>query len=152
MSVISTPSLKTLIAAPTRVKPIVYQFPVAISPASANVSWVADACEVYSNPWSAVAAAGGTTLARIGVPMFSVTAAATHFWCQTRGARFVDPQANVGGDNGGLQAFWRHDGTLQNGETACADVIPTFDTNQPAGIVMAGSASGNGPLLNLTGL
>ncbi len=110
-----------------------------------------DACEVYSNPWSAVAAGGGSTLPRVGVPMFSVTAAATHFWCQTKGPRFVDPQSGVGGDNGGLQVFWRHDGTVQNGETACGDVIPTNDTNQPAGIVMAGSASGNGPLINLTG-
>ena len=112
----------------------------------------ADACEVYSNPWSAIAQDGSSNLAKAGVPMLSVTAAATYFWLQTKGAKFVNPQSGVGGDNGGLQAFWRHDGSLQNGETACADVIPTNDTNQPAGIAIAGSASGNGPLLSLTGL
>ena len=121
------------------------------TPLSVTIT-AADSCEIFSNPWRAIAQDGSSNLSKAGVPMLTVTAAATHFWLQTKGAKFIDPQPSVGGDNGGLQAFWRHDGSLQNGETACADVIPTFDTNQPAGIVLAGSTSGNGPLLNLTGL
>lgn len=120
------------------------------TPLAVTIS-TSDACEVYSNPWSALAF-GSTILPFAGCPMYSVTAAATHFWCQTKGMKFVDPQTGVGADNGGLLNYWRHDGTLQKGETATADVTPAFDTNQPAAIVVAGSAAGNGPLVSLLGI
>lgn len=110
-----------------------------------------DACEVYSNPWGAMVY-GSSILPFAGCPMLQVTAAATYFWCQTKGAKFVNPQAGVGGDNGGLHAYWRHDGSLQKGETALGATVPGFDTNQPAGIVIAGSAAGNGPLISLGGI
>ena len=111
-----------------------------------------DACEVFSNPWGAMDAAGGTTLPFAGVPMYSVTAAATHFWCQTKGIKFVDPQDGVGADNGGLVAYWRHDGTVQKAETSLSGVtVPGHDTIQPAGTLVAGSKAGNGPLINLLG-
>jgi hypothetical protein len=120
------------------------------TPLSVTIS-TADAAEVYSNPWAAIAAPTGVTLPFVGVPMFSVTAAATHFWLQTKGIRFVDPQNGVGADNGGLIANWRHDGTMQKGETALNITVPGNDSIQQAGIVVAGSKSGNGPLVNLTG-
>ena len=120
------------------------------TPLAVTIS-TSDACEVYSNPWSALAY-GSTILPFAGCPMYSVTAAATHFWCQTKGMKFVDPQTGVGADNGGLLNYWRHDGTLQKGETATADVTPDYDTNQPAAIVVAGSAAGNGPLVSLLGI
>lgn len=111
----------------------------------------ADACEVYSNPWRAIAQANTSILPRAGVPVYSVTAAATNFWLQTKGPKFIAPQSGIGADNGGIEVFWRHDGSVQKGETALAVTTATYDTNQPAGTVIAGSAAGNGPLIVLKG-
>ena len=110
-----------------------------------------DSCEVYSNPWGAMVY-GSSVLPFAGCPALLVSATASYFWCQTKGPKFVNPQSGVGNNNGGLQVFWRHDGSLQNGETACGDIVPTYDTNQPAGSVIAGNAAGNGPLTFLKGV
>lgn len=121
------------------------------TPLSVTIT-ASDACEVYSNPWGALASAGGVTLPFVGAPMYSVTAAANYFWVQTKGIKFVDPQSGVGGENGGLVAYWRHDGSVQKAETSLSGVtVPAADTIQPAGTVVAGSMAGNGPLINLLG-
>ncbi|KKN32575.1 hypothetical protein LCGC14_0812550 [marine sediment metagenome] len=120
------------------------------TPLSVTIT-AADACEVYSNPWSAIAQSTAETLPKAGAPMFSVTAAATHFWLQTKGAKFINPYGTIGADNGGIAVCWRHDGSIDNTETSRGDSVPTYSMNQPAGVVMAGSKAGNGPLINLTG-
>ncbi|MBE3037025.1 MAG: hypothetical protein IMZ70_08115, partial [Candidatus Atribacteria bacterium] len=109
------------------------------------------AAEVYINPWSAIAQANSSVLPRAGVPVVSVSAAANYFWLQTKGIKFINPQTGVGADNGGIECYWRHDGSLQKGETALAVTTAASDTNQPAGIVIAGSKAGNGPLIYLAG-
>jgi len=109
------------------------------------------AAEVYINPWSALSQASSDVLPYCGCAVRKVSAAANYFWVQTKGIKFVSPQSGVGADNGGLMAHWRHDGSLQKGETAIGGTVPAGDTNQPAGIVIAGSQSGNGPLVNLLG-
>lgn len=108
-----------------------------------------EAVEVYSNPWKAIAQANTSVLPRCGVPVVQVSAAANYFWLQTKGMKFVNPQSGVGADNGGIEVYWRHDGSLQKGETALAVTTATYDTNQCAGFVVSGSAAGNGPLVNL---
>lgn len=109
------------------------------------------ACEVYKNPWSIIAQANTSILPRCGAPVTQVSAAANYFWLQTKGMKFLSPQSGVGADNGGIEVYWRHDGSLQKGETALAVTTATYDTNQCAGYVIAGSAAGNGPLVNLVG-
>ena len=110
-----------------------------------------EACEVYSNPWGAIAQANTVVLPRCGSPVCTVSAAANYFWLQTKGMKFIDSQAGVGADNGGMVVQWRHDGTLQKGETAQGATVPALDTNQLAGIVVSGSVAGNGPVVNLMG-
>lgn len=110
-----------------------------------------DAVEVFSNPWASLSQSSSIVLPFAGVPVYSVTAAANYFWLQTKGIKFVDPQDGVGADNGGIVGYWRHDGTMQKGETALATTVAGFDTIQPAGTVIAGSKAGNGPLVNLLG-
>jgi hypothetical protein len=118
--------------------------PVAIVAATSAV-------EAYVNPWSVIAQANTTVLPRCGAPVVAVSAAANYFWLQTKGVKFVNPQALVGGDNGGIMAMWRHDGTIENCEDALGITVDANNTCQPAGIVVSGSSAGNGPLINLTG-
>lgn len=109
------------------------------------------ACETYKNPWGAIAQANTVVLPRAGVPVVSVSAAANYFWLQTKGVKFIAPQTGVGNDNGGIMTFWRHDGSVESTDTALAVTTATLDSSQPCGIVIAGSAAGNGPLINLLG-
>lgn len=111
----------------------------------------ADYCETYKNPWGIIAQSTDTTLPKAGVPVASVSAAANYFWLQTKGIKFINPQPACGADNGGIEVFWRHDGSLQKGETALGATVPAYDLNQSAGIVIAGSTTGNGPLIALKG-
>lgn len=110
------------------------------------------AVEVYSNPWGAIAQANTQVLPRCGAPVVSVSAAANYFWLQTKGPKFLAPQASVGGDKGGLMAAYRHDGSLENLATALGVTVATYDTAQIAGMVISGSQAGNGPLFYLTGV
>lgn len=110
-----------------------------------------DAVEVYSNPWASLDQGNTVVLPRAGASVSYVSAAENYFWVQTKGIKHCSPQSGVGADNGGIEAFWRHDGSIQKGETALTATVPTADTNQPAGIVIAGSQAGNGPLINLLG-
>lgn len=109
------------------------------------------AAEVYSNPWASLDQGNTSVLPRAGASVNYVAADEYYFWVQTKGIKFISPQSGVGNDNGGIVANWRHDGSLQKGETALAVTTATYDTIQPAGVVIAGSAAGNGPLVNLLG-
>lgn len=115
----------------------------------ASTSW----CEVYSNPWSMIAqSANNVTLPRAGVPVYSVTAAATYFWLQTKGIKFVTPQSGIGADNGGTLAFWKEDGSMEPAESVLSGVtLGATHTLLPAATVIAGSQAGNGPIVNLLG-
>lgn len=109
------------------------------------------AIEVYINPYRAISQVSSNVLPYVGCAVRKVSAAANYFWVKTKGPVFCSPQTGVGNDNGGIAVNWRHDGSLQKGETAHATTTATNDTNQQAGYVLAGSAAGNGPLIVLTG-
>jgi len=109
------------------------------------------AIEVYINPYRAISQATTAVLPWCGCAVRLVSAAANYFWVKTKGPVYCSPQSGVGADNGGLQVRWREDGTLQKGETAIGGTVPAADTNQVAGYVLAGSQSGNGPLIVLGG-
>lgn len=110
-----------------------------------------DAVEIYSNPWASLDQGDTVILPRAGASVSYVSAAANYFWVQTKGIKHCSPQSGVGADNGGIVGYWRHDGSVQKGETSLTATVPTADTIQPAGIVIAGSQAGNGPLINLLG-
>ena len=111
-----------------------------------------DAVEVYSNPWLTMDQGNTVILPRAGASVTYVSAAENYFWIQTKGVKHVSPQLLVGGDNGGMMAMWRHDGSIDNVEDALAVTVNGSITCQPAGVVISGSAAGNGPLINLSGL
>ena len=111
----------------------------------------ADYVEVYKNPWASIDLASTVVLPRAGASVTYVSAAANYFWVQTKGTKHISPQLLVGGDNGGIMCMWRHDGTIDNVEDALAVTVDGNITCQPAGIVISGSAAGNGPIINLTG-
>jgi len=110
-----------------------------------------DAVEVYKNPWASIDQGNTVILPRAGASVTYVSAAANYFWVQTKGIKHIAPQLLVGGDNGGMMCMWRHDGSVDNVEDALAVTVDGYITCQPAGVVIAGSAAGNGPLINLTG-
>ncbi len=107
--------------------------------------------EVFINPFRALSQASSNVLPYAGCAVRKVASGAYYFWVKVKGPVFCSPQSGVGNDNGGIAVTWRHDGTVQKGETAIASTTATNDTNQPAGYVLAGSAAGNGPLIVLTG-
>jgi len=111
-----------------------------------------DAIEVYSNPWLTIDQANTVILPRAGASVTYVSAAENYFWVQTKGMKHISPQLLVGGDNGGMMAMWRHDGSVDNVEDALAVTVNGSITCQPAGVVISGSAAGNGPIINLAGL
>lgn len=110
-----------------------------------------DAVEVYSNPWGAIDQGNTVVLPRAGASVTYVSAAANYFWVQTKGIKHISPQLLVGGDNGGIMCMWRHDGSVDNVEDALAVTVDGSITCQPAGVVIAGSQAGNGPLINILG-
>ena len=105
--------------------------------------------EVYENPYANVIEASNAALGKGGVPAVYVGAANTYFWVQVLGPRFVAPQSNMN-DNGGVGAYFRHDGSLESVEVALGGLtVPANDTSQYAGFRIIGSQSGNGPLFML---
>ena len=104
--------------------------------------------EVFQNPYAALQASTSTTLAKAGVPIVTVSAANMYFWVQTGGFVWVSPQPGVG-DNGGIGCFWRHDGSLEDADTALAVTTEGNCTSQYAGHTVSGTAAGNGPLFYL---
>ena len=110
-----------------------------------------DKVEVYKNPYASIDQGNTVTLPRIGASVTYVSAAANFFWVQTKGVKHISPQANVGADNGGISATWRHDGSIDPAEIGLGGSVPAYSTCQLAGDVICGSQAGNGPLINLMG-
>jgi len=109
-----------------------------------------EAVEVYRNPYYGLDVAADANMPKAGVPASYVSAAAQYFWVQTKGISWVAPQATVTG-HGGVGIMWRHDGSLDGVETAIGGTVPAADGTQYAGHCVAGTADGNGPLINLQG-
>lgn len=107
------------------------------------------ACEVYRNPFSALDVASNAAKPKAGHPMAYVPASESYFWCLIEGITWVAPQSTVGNDNGGIDVYWRHDGSIEGVETALGGTVPAADTSQRAGYVVSGSQAGNGPLIHL---
>ncbi len=110
-----------------------------------------EAVEVYRNPYAAldIKTSGAQPVA--GLPAAYVSATAQYFWVQTKGISWIAPQSGVGGSNGQIGCFWRHDGSLDKADTALATTVPAASSSQYAGNVVIGSQSGNGPLFDLKG-
>lgn len=113
-----------------------------------------DYVELWANHYSAVAQGNsGGTQGFLGVPMALLTD--TYYgWVKTRGPAFVAPQSTVGNAYMGA-AYWRHDGSVdafpQTNAALTGYSAPMVTTSQYAGYVMAGDASGDGPLIMLQG-
>jgi len=102
-----------------------------------------DTYELYYSPWRGVSQANTSgTLTFLGMPQALLTS--TYYgWIQTWGMTFISPQSTVG--NAYIRsAYFRHDGSID-----ARGNVGTYVTDQRAGIVMCGSASGDGPLLML---
>lgn len=104
--------------------------------------------ETYQNPFAAIGQSVDRTYPKAGVAATVVAAASTYFWVQTAGFTWLAPQANVG-DAGLAGLFYRHDGSVDDVQTALAVTVEGYSTSQYAGICVEGSASGNGPLIML---
>jgi len=104
-----------------------------------------DNLELWANPYSAVKQGNsGGTQGFVGIPLALLTDN-YYGWIKTRGPAFVAPQSTVGNAYLG-GCWWRHDGSVDvHGN------IGTYVTSQYAGYVMAGDASGDGPLIMLQG-
>lgn len=114
---------------------------VAVTAASTGV-------ETYQNPFAAIGQTTDRTYAKAGVAATGVSAANRYFWVQTKGFTFVAPQSGVG--SAGLNGlFWRHDGSVDDANTAIGVTVETYSTSQYAGFCVEGSYSGNGPLIFL---
>lgn len=107
------------------------------------------ACETYQNPYASVQTGSNVALAKAGLPVVAVSAASMYCWIQTKGVCFINPQALVGVD-GDNTACWRHDGSLQDFDTAVGATTAAFCTSQIAGHKIMGDATANGPLFMLT--
>ncbi len=103
-----------------------------------------DAYELYASPYSSLSQANTSgTLSFLGMP--TVTAASgAYFWTKTWGPIFINPQSGIGAAYV-RTAYFRHDGSID-----VRDNIGTNVTDQIAGHILVGSASGDGPLLMLT--
>lgn len=110
-----------------------------------------EAVEVYRNPFAALDVASSNESPKVGLPASYVSASAQYFWVQTKGICWIAPQSGVGGTEGQIGCFWRHDGSLDTADTALATTVPSSSSSQYAGYTVAGSQAGNGPLFNLQG-
>lgn len=109
-----------------------------------------EAVEVYQNHWAGMDVASSNESPKAGVPTTTVSAAANYFWVQTKGICWVAPQSGVGGTEGQIGVYWRHDGSLDKADTALATTVPSTSSSQYAGYTIQGSQSGNGPLLMMS--
>lgn len=107
--------------------------------------------EVYGNPYRYMDQnTGYAGIAYGGPPMEYVSAAANYFWMQIRGPRFIAPAASMNAKEA-AGFCWKGDGSAQSVATSLAVSIETDSTSQYAGFRLAGSQSGNGPLVFLQG-
>ena len=109
-----------------------------------------EAVEVFQNPWAAIQDGSEADMPKAGVPATGVSTALMYFWCQTKGLTWVSVQSTVN-NNEGVGVMWRHDGSLDAVATALGATVPNADGTQYAGYRVAGSQSGNGPLVMLQG-
>lgn len=107
-----------------------------------------EAIEVYRNPYMALGVASDAAMPKAGVPTTYVSATAMYFWVQRTGICWVAPQGTVK-ENEGVGVMWRHDGSLEAVATALGATVPNADGTQYAGDLVAGTYTGNGPLLML---
>lgn len=118
------------------------------APLTAAITASTTGIEVFQNPFAAIGQSVDRTYAKAGVAATVVSAASTYFWVMTKGFTFLAPQAGVG--NAGLNGlFWRHDGSVDDANTAIGVTVEGYSTSQYAGFCVEGSASGNGPLILL---
>lgn len=117
-------------------------------PLDATVT-TSSAYEVYANPYSALNQAASAK-GKAGVPAVAVSATLMYFWCQVKGPIFINPQSTVTAKEG-TGCMFRNDGSLEAVATAIGGTVPSSDTTQYAGFVIAGTADGNGPLFMLQG-
>lgn len=110
------------------------------------------AYEVYGNPYSYMdqKTGYGTNIGYGGPPMEYVSAAENYFWMQINGARFIAPSSNMNGKNA-AGFCWKGDGSADSVKTSYTATIPDDNTSQYAGFRLAGSQSGNGPIVMLQG-
>jgi len=121
---------------------LLYAFPAATS-----------AVEVYANPWASVRS-GGTFQAFAGLPASYVSATLTYFWVQTKGVCWPVPGPALGVPNGTAEGqfsgYWAANGIVVRGNVALAGVtVPSANSDQRAGFVIAGDQENNGPLFHL---
>lgn len=113
------------------------------------------AIEVYANPYASLRD-GGTFQAFAGLPAAYVSATLTYFWVQTKGICWpvAGPAVGVGSGtgNGQFSGFWAANGTIVRADVALAGVtVPSANSAQYAGFVIAGDQENNGPLFYLQG-
>ena len=113
------------------------------------------AVEVYANPWSHIEQ-GGVFQAFVGLPACYVSATATYFWVQTKGICWPVPGPALGVKSGTAEGqfggYWAANGTVQRCGVALAGVtVPSSNSDQYAGFVIAGDQENNGPLFVLQG-
>ncbi len=113
------------------------------------------AIEVFENPYNHLVkqidgdgSGGDPDKGKGGVPAVYVSAAATYFWLQTKGPRFVQPASTVVNNMTGV--YYRHDGSIE-GDIAVGSKDNNAQTSQYAGYRISGDYSGNGPLIMLQG-
>ena len=114
------------------------------------------AVEIYANPWASILQ-GGNFNAFAGLPASYVSATATYFWVQTKGVCWpvAGPALGVreGTGNGQFSGYWAANGTLVRGDVALAGItVPSANSDQRAGFVIAGDQENNGPLFHLGSL
>jgi len=118
------------------------------APLTSALTVASTGVETYQNPFAALNQSVDRTYPKAGVAATVVSAASTYFWVQTKGFTWIAPQAGVG--NAGLAGlFYRHDGSVDDVQTALAVTVEGYSTSQYAGVCIEGSASGNGPLIML---
>ena len=101
-------------------------------------------CELFPNPYMAIAQNSATGESVVGPPM-AIIASASYGWFKTRGPAFLSAQANVGVAYT-QAAYWRHDGSVDVGTSAGA----AFVTDQYAGYSLSDGVTA-GPLIMLQG-
>lgn len=118
------------------------------APLTAVITAASTGIETFQNPFAALDQDTDRTYPKAGVAATVVSAASTYFWVQTKGFTWLAPREGVGA--AGLAGlFYRHDGSVDDVQTALAVTVEGYSTSQYAGICVEGSASGNGPLIML---
>lgn len=108
--------------------------------------------EVFGNPYMYMdqKTGYGANIGYGGPPMEYVSAAENYFWMQIKGARFIAPSSSVNGKEA-AGIGWSGNGAVDAYATSMTGSVPDGSSSQYAGYRIAGSQSGNGPLIFLQG-